>query len=52
MSLIIPTKSFGNKKEHISKIKQAKIPRLPKTYNGSKSIPGKHNVKFERASKL
>ena len=33
-------------------IRQAKIPKVPFDYNGSKSIPGKHEVKFQRGSKL
>lgn len=33
-------------------IRQAKIPKVPFDYNGSKSIPGKHKPEFVRGSNL
>ena len=33
-------------------IRQAKIPKVPFDYNGSKAITGKHKVEFQRGSKL
>ncbi|MDE1867709.1 MAG: hypothetical protein KGI08_08400 [Thaumarchaeota archaeon] len=34
------------------KVKQARIPKPPKDYNGSKPVPGKHDVKFVKAKNL
>lgn len=33
-------------------IRQAKIPKVPFDYNGSKSIQGKHKVEFQRGSNI
>lgn len=40
------------KKERPKREKQAKIPKSPPDYNGSKSVPGQHKVEFNKAKNI
>lgn len=52
MNLLIPLNSHGTKQERPKRCEQSILPKTPKTYNGSKSIPGNHKVVFSKASEV